>query len=157
MSRDFVQENEASRLELRELIEGLREPDLERDAGAGWTVSTLLCHLAFWDLRILYLVKEWQRSGMEPTVRPGPQAVDSINEAVKTISRAVPGRLAAQMALESAAAVDSELELLSGEWIDRISSAGLERALRRSLHRREHLRKIKEAARAFPGPDRRSD
>jgi len=87
---------------------------------------------------------EWQRGKFE-TARLSPQSVDSINEAVKAISRAVPGPAAAKLALDSAAALDSKLAQIGDELVGQILSAGYERGLRRSLHRREHLQKIREA------------
>jgi len=59
----------------------------------------------------------------------------------------VPGAAAAKLALDTALAVDSRLASISDELIDQLISAGFERYLKRSLHRREHLQKIKEALR----------
>jgi hypothetical protein len=143
-NRGFVEENETARQELGELTARLDEPSFRRAVGSDWTVSTLLCHLAFWDQRALFLLREWQ-SGHFETFRLSSQSVDSINEAVKAISQAVPGPAAAKLALDSAAAVDSLLTGIGDELVGEIVSAGFERYLRRSLHRREHLQKIKEA------------
>ena len=147
MMHDFVRENEVSLRELQAVIEGLNENDFGREVGAGWTVATLLCHLAFWDQRTLYLLKEWQRSQFE-AFRLSPQAIHSINEATKTLVQAIPSRAAAQLALASAEAVDSEVAKLRGDLIQQIVTAGFERALRRSLHRRGHLSRIQEALEA---------
>jgi hypothetical protein len=147
--RDFVEENETARLELRELIGRLDERSFKCAVESGWTVSTLLCHLAFWDQRVLFLLREWQ-NGRPETSRLSVQSIDSINEAVKAISQAVPGPAAAKLALDSAAAVDSLVAEISDKWVDQIASAGFERFLRRSLHRREHLQKIEEALQRQP-------
>jgi hypothetical protein len=64
---------------------------------------------------------------------------------VRTVSQAVPGTEAARLALDSAAAVDSMVEGISDELCSQIVRTGFERSLRRSLHRREHLQKIKTA------------
>jgi len=140
----YSRENEMARLELGQFLASLRDSDFDREVGGGCKVATVLCHLAFWDQRVLYLLREWQRSPFEAFRLPA-QAVNSINEAVRIISRAVPGRLAAQIALESASAVDAEVDRLSEALINQIRGAGFERTLRRSLHRHEHLRKVKEA------------
>ena len=140
----FVEENEGARQELREVIARLDERSFKCVVGSGWTVSTLLCHLAFWDQRVLFLLRKWQ-SGPFETSQLSSQSVDSINEAVKAISQAVPGPAAAKLALDSAAAVDSLLTGISDELAGQIVSSGFERFLRRALHRREHLQKIKEA------------
>ena len=81
------------------------------------------------------------------SIRLSPKSIDSINEAVRAVSQAVPGSEAARLALDSAAAVDSLVEGISDELCSQIAGAGRERYLRRSLHRREHLRKLQEALR----------
>ena len=141
MAHDFVQENAASRRELQALTATLSDADFARELGNGWTVSTILCHLAFWDRLVLCRVREWQRTGFE-AVRLTAQAVDSINAAAREISRAIPGREAARLALESAEEMDAEVERLSAELIEQIDAGGFERVLRRSIHRREHLSRI---------------
>jgi len=147
--RDYVRENEASRRELAELIARLEEPEFQCVVGSGWTVASLLCHLAFWDQRALFLLREWQRGQFEPS-QLGSQTVDSINEAAKAIGDAVPGPAAAKLAMESAAASDSVVAGITDEFAQRIVWAGYERYLRRYLHRREHLEKIKEALNKRP-------
>ena len=113
-----------------------------------WTVSTALCHLTFWDQRALFLLREWQSSGRIETPLPGQQSVESINHALNTIARAVPGSAAAELALNSALAVDSYVAALADETIDQLLSNGCERYLKRYLHRREHLRSLRRALHA---------
>jgi hypothetical protein len=142
--RALVEENHAARQELADLIARLDERSFQCAVGSGWTVSTWLCHLAFWDRLALTLLTEWEGGRFE-TARLSPQAIDSINEAVRAVSQAVPGPAAAKLALDSAAAVDSRVEEIGDELCERIVAAGFERSLTRSLHRREHLRRIGEA------------
>jgi uncharacterized damage-inducible protein DinB len=144
MAHDFAQENEASRGELRALAASLRDEDLARDLGNGWTVSTVLCHLAFWDRVVLCRIANWQRSGFE-RVHLAQQTVNAINEAALELSRSVPGREALRMALERAEEIDALVERLSAGLVDQIDASGSVRTLRRYLHRREHLRRITEA------------
>jgi hypothetical protein len=139
--REFAEENDASRLELEQLIGRLDQDLFNLKVGSEWTLSTVLCHLAFWDQRVLFALKKWQTTGLELT-RLNPLSVDSINQAVTTIAQAVPGPAAARLALESAVAVDAQVAETSDELARQILSEGFERFLRRSLHRREHLQKI---------------
>lgn len=145
INRSFIQENEAARVELSELIARLDERSFNSAVGSGWTMSTSLCHLAFWDQRVLFLLREWESSGQIETSRLSSQSVDSINQAVNAVSLAVPGSAAAELALDSALTVDSYLTGISDEVAGQLVSAGLERCLRRSLHRREHLQRMREA------------
>jgi hypothetical protein len=144
MAGDIVQDNQRSRDELRMLTASLADADLARGLGNGWTVSTIFCHLAFWDRVVLRCIAGWQRNGFAP-VRLNPSTVDSINDAAREISQAVPGREAARMALESAEAIDALVERLSPALVDQIDAAGFARTLRRSVHRRQHLRRINDA------------
>lgn len=143
--RSFIHENDTARRELSELIAGLDDRSLARPIGSGWTVSTALCHLVFWDQRALFLVREWQATGQIETPQPPHQSVESINHAVNTLGRAVPGKAAAELALSSAEAVDACVAGLSDEVVDRLISGGFDRYLKRHLHRREHLRRIRKA------------
>ena len=145
VDRSFVDENDAARVELGEVIAGLDERSFKCPVGSDWTISTCLCHLAFWDHRVLFLLNEWKRTAQIEASRLSSQSVNSINQAVNAISQAVPGAAAAKLALDTALAVDSLLASISDELIDQLISAGFERYLKRSLHRREHLQKIKEA------------
>ena len=150
VDRGFVAENEATRVKLSEFIARLDDSSFKCPVGSGWTISTSLCHLAFWDQRVLFFLTEWQRSGQLETLRLSSQTVDSINQAVNTISQAVPGAVAAKLALDSASAVDAQLATISDELIGQLVSTGFERYLKRSLHRREHLQKMTEALRVQP-------
>lgn len=152
MTRDFIRQNEASCAQLGQLVARLSERAFEHPVGSGWTMATLLCHLAFWDQRALFLLREWQAGRFEAS-RLSVQAVNSINEAAKAVSRVVPGPAAGQLALESAAAVDAELEKVSDELAEQMASSGFERLLNRSLHRLEHLRKIEKALESLTGTD----
>jgi hypothetical protein len=91
------------------------------------------------------LLSEWERTGQLETSRLSSQSINSINQAVNAVSQAVPGAAAGKLALDSALAVDSRLASISDELISQLVSAGFERYLKRSLHRREHLQKIKAA------------
>jgi len=144
MLRDYVQENDASRRELQAFAASLSDDDLSRNIGNGWTVSSTLCHLAFWDRLTLRRLREWQSTGFSSDHLTA-LGVTTINDAARQISEAVPGREAARLAQENAAAIDTEVARLSDEWIGRIDANGFERVLKRSLHRREHLRRLREA------------
>jgi hypothetical protein len=53
----LVDENDAARLELSEFIARLDERSFRFPVGSDWTISPCLCHLAFWDHRVLFVVK----------------------------------------------------------------------------------------------------
>ncbi|MFN7994355.1 MAG: DinB family protein [Bryobacteraceae bacterium] len=142
--RTFIRENEAARLELKEVVAGLDETALAHEVGPGWTIATTLCHLAFWDQRALFYLRDWERSGRVEMQQFNSQSVEAINQGVNAIARTVTGRDAVKLAIESASAVDAYLEAISEGFADQIRSAGMERYLKRSLHRREHVEKIRQ-------------
>ena len=127
------------------LIGQLDELVLAREVGPGWTVATALCHLAFWDQRALFYLHDWERSGRVEMQPFNSQSVEGINQAVNAIAHKVPRRAAVKLVLESAAAVDSHLERISDQLVEQIRTAGMERYLKRSLHRREHAERIRAA------------
>jgi hypothetical protein len=57
VDRGFVAENEATRVELSEFIARLDDSSFKCPVGSGWTISTSLCHLAFWDQRVLFYLR----------------------------------------------------------------------------------------------------
>lgn len=140
-----VRENANTRQALVELVSTLSEDTYGCAIGGHWTVATTLCHLSFWDQRALYLMKGWANGGTIEIPRLDAASVDSINQAVNLIAREVPGVAAGRLAVESSAAVDAFVAQISDDLAERIKAAGFERYLQRSLHRREHLNKIREA------------
>ena len=56
----LIMDNGTEREHLRTLANRLSEADLNHPLEAGWTVSAVLAHLAFWDHRSLTLLEKWQ-------------------------------------------------------------------------------------------------
>jgi hypothetical protein len=146
-SEDINRENDASRQELAGFIASLDDASLAADTGNGWTAATVLCHLAFWDERAIYLLRLWKDGRFEP-FQLTPQAIDSLNVAARVISRAVPVRDAAALALASAAAADGEVAGLAAQAVENLQQSGFDWSLTRSVHRRAHLRTLKEKLQA---------
>ena len=140
-NRSYAKENAIERERLKALIAKLSDEDLSRQLGDGWTAATLLAHLAFWDQRQRLLLEKWKQTG----VGQSPVDVDIINEAVRELCSAIQPRVAAQLAIDAAEALDHELEQLEPEFIKEIETLENERVFRRSLHRREHLDPIEQA------------
>jgi hypothetical protein len=108
---------------------------------AGWTVSAVLTHLAFWDNRALLLIEKWQKDG----IGPSPMDTDLVNEATRIFLLAIPPRKAAEIALMSATAIDRAIEQLSPEMSTAIETIGKTVHLNRAEHRRLHLGEIEKA------------
>ncbi len=140
MSTGYVKANSRSRQRLTTLASSLSDDELASPLGDGWTVAALLAHLAFWDGRVLMLIRRWKAEG----VGRSPIDVDGVNDAAKPLCLAIPGREAARLAVDTAEAVDAELAQLPDALVPDILAlvaAGKFR-LNRALHRDEHMDQI---------------
>jgi hypothetical protein len=145
-NRSFVAENEAERKRLQALVARLTDQDLARPMSGGWTVAGVLGHVAFWDQRVVALVDEWRRAGLDsPPPLEEAAHVDWINDASKPFLLAVSPRRAAELALAIAEAADKAVAALPDAYVERNAAAGGPLNLLRAEHRREHLDEIEGA------------
>ena len=138
MTFTFADENTASRRRLESLVRRLSDEDLARSTSGGWTVSALLAHLAFWDQRVLALLRRWKAKGVDES----PIDPDAINDALKPLCLALTPRMAAELCLTSAEAVDAELEAITAELVEQIQASPTHFRFNRALHRNDHLSEI---------------
>lgn len=137
-----IEANVKGRERLQELVNKLNDEELAQPVGDGWTIAAILAHLAFWDYRALVLIERWKKTG----VGPSPIDTDGVNDAMKALCLAIPGREAANLAVKAAEAVDAEIENLPEELragIDVLVQEGKFR-INRSIHRNAHLYQIEE-------------
>ena len=143
---EVLAENAAQLRRLQSLADGLSDADLQRDAGAGWTVAVAFAHLAFWDRLYLGVLSDWTSLG---TPQDDPTSNDAVvNDALLGEWLALPPRSATARAVAAAQSVDAAVERLDDSAVDAILSHGQEHLLKRGRHRREHLDQIQ---RALPG------
>jgi hypothetical protein len=135
----YVEANTTSRRRLEAFVNGLSDDDLRRETPYGGTVAALLAHLAFWEERVLVLIRRWQAEG----IGEAPVDADMINDALQPILLALEPRAAARLCLESAAATDALLETLTPEFVRQIEAAPVFIRLNRSLHRNAHLEDLR--------------
>lgn len=146
VDRSYVAQNNAQRKRLQALVDRLSDEELGRPLNAGWTVSGVLAHLAFWDQRVLILIEHWEREGRGSVLRRiDPNDVDWINDTAKALCLALPPRTAAQLAVATAEAVDRKVEALAADRVAANAAGGNPINLVRAEHRREHLDEIERA------------
>jgi Mycothiol maleylpyruvate isomerase N-terminal domain len=138
--RSYVAKNDNERARLRSLVARASDADLAKPMPAGWTVASVLGHLAFWDQRILVLADAWER-GIAPPVY-NQEDVDWINDAGKPFLLALPPRKAAELAVAIADQVDRRVASFSATFIAQNIAAGSPLNLTRAEHRKEHLDEI---------------
>jgi len=138
MPFDFVQPNDASRQRLETFINSLTDDDFTRTNAHGWTVAALLGHLAFWDQRLLVLLRRWQEHGVDES----PVDPDMINDSLRPLCLALEPRAAADLCLASVKDVDAALAAVSPELFEAIQTSPNHFRFNRSLHRDDHLGEI---------------
>ncbi len=142
MEFPFAQENAASRQRLEIITRRLADDDLARTTPYGWTIAALLAHLAFWDQRVLALLRRWKALGVDPS----PIDSTAVNDALKPLCLALDPRSTVALCLSSARAVDAELETITSELFEKIQeeikASSTQFRFSRALHRNDHLNDI---------------
>src|SRR5262245_18577343 len=145
--RSHVAQNEAENKRLRALVARLTDQELARPMSAGWTVASVLGHVAFWDQRIVALIEEWRKAGVSSPPKPLEGNIDWINDATKPPMLALAPRRAAELTVAIADSADRAVAGLTDEEIARNAAAGSPLNLLRAEHRREHIDEIEAALR----------
>ena len=138
MAFPFVEENNLSRARLQAVTARLSDPELALTTSYGWTVAGLLAHLAWWDQRVLVLLQRWKEKGVDES----PVDSQAVNEALKPLCHAIEPRRAIALCLDSAEAVDAELETITPDLVERIEATATPFRPNRALHRNGHLHDI---------------
>jgi hypothetical protein len=147
VDRSHQAKNDSERARMEALIGRLTDADLKRAMPDGWTVASVLAHLAFWDQRAYLLLDRWQRDGVTPPADDETN-IDWINDAAKPMFLALPPRRAAELAVAIAEAADRKVASLSDELVSRNAALGTPVTLARATHRRGHLDDIERALKA---------
>jgi hypothetical protein len=141
--RSYVDANRASFERMATFVRAATDDDLRTEMPAGWTVSAVLGHLAFWDQRV-HVVLDMVEDGVKPP--PYDEgSVDWINDTAKRFLLAMDPRSVAELAVEIAAATDARVAGLTDEQLE--EATGLWFTERRYQDRNEHLDEIEQALR----------
>jgi hypothetical protein len=142
MTFPYSKENTESYQRLKSLIHGLTDTDLALSTDYGWTIAALLAHLAFWDQRMVVILKRWKENGLDES----PIDSMAVNDSLKMICHALEPRTAAELSLVAAERIDAELDTLTPEFVkqieEHIEANSIQFRMNRSLHRNGHLNDI---------------
>ena len=142
MTFPYSEQNAQSRRRFARLVRGLSDEDLARSTDYGWTVAALLAHLAFWDQRMIVILRRWLGEGFDPS----PIDSAAVNDSLRVICHALEPRTAVELCLSYAEAVDTEFDALGADLTRQLEehAAATETQFRmnRSLHRDSHLNDI---------------
>ena len=139
MTFPYSEQNAESRRRLVELTHRLTDQDLARSTDYGWTVAALLAHLAFWDQRVIVILRRWLDEGFDPS----PIDAGAVNDSLKVICHALDPHTAVDLCLAYAEAADANLEALTAEQAKQLeehaAATDTQFRMNRSLHRNGHL------------------
>lgn len=130
----FVERNRASTARIRSLAARLSDDELRHPVGEYWTVAITLAHLAFWDRRAQHALDATEREGR--LVAPEIDIV--VNDYSLPLWAAIPPREAARIAIETAEALDAQLESYPLALLELVHDF-YPRWVMRFAHRNEHL------------------
>jgi len=145
VDRSYIAENEAQLQRLRDLVDGLSDHQLAHPMDGGWTVGSVLAHVAFWDYRIVTMLDRWGADGRGTPPTYDEEAVDWINDANKPIFLAIPPRVAARIALDAGEAADRAVADMSNDLLAKNEELGSLINPFRAEHRQEHVDEIERA------------
>jgi hypothetical protein len=130
--------------QLRAVVGRLRDSELALPVGSGgWTVSSALAHVAFWDNVVVERWKEFDQRGAFTDM--GDPVLDIVNAAALEQWRALPLWLAADQALASAEAVTARIAGLSAAAMEAAVTTRRLFMLDRTIHWAPHLAEIDRA------------
>ena len=139
--QQIIMKNENATKRLEVLVNKLTDRELSHPMAAGWTISSVLAHLAFWDIRAATLINKWKQSEVEFSSLD----TDVINEVTRVIFNGLPPRVAANITVENARILDQLIGELEPEFIEKIKTDGRNVRLERFTHREEHMDEIEKA------------
>ena len=143
--RSFEERNAQATDELRRLVGTLSMEDFATGVGGTWTVATSLAHLAFWDRWQVVRWREALATGLAVPADVSDTIPDLANAALEPTWRALPGEIAAALALQAAAEIDALVAALPDASVAAAPVAGRVRLVDRSMHRLEHVTQVRRA------------
>jgi len=138
--RSFEGLNDDTRRRLAGLVASLDGAALATDTGEGWSVATVLAHLAYWDRHVMAC---WRGVGDRLTPEEWPDTMaETVNDAIEPFLAAIPGPVSAALVLEAAAEIDALVAGLSDMAVDTVRAEGQGWMLDAWDHRVEHITQI---------------
>jgi hypothetical protein len=134
LDRSFIERNRASTERIRSMARRLSDEEMKHPVGEHWTVGVVFAHLAFWDRRVMYVLDMTERDGKLFI----PEIDIFVNDLSLPLWAAIPPRLAARIAIDTAEVLDKRLETFPPALLEEIYTYN-KRWVERALHRGEHL------------------
>jgi hypothetical protein len=130
-------------LERLRRLTSLSDAELAKDAGDGWTVSTVLGHMAFFDRMLPQRWDIYEKDGAFAEMIP--KHFDLINDAGAADWSAIPPRATVAKCIEAAEKAILRIEALPKRVVAVALETKREALLDRTLHWNPHLHQIESA------------
>ena len=141
---DFKDDNRIQSDRLKSVLDKLNPAQWSQDIGGGWSIGTMLCHLAFWDQITSVRLRLWKEKGRLAVI-PDEDNINSINDSMRFVCAAIDYERGKTLIKKSADEIDSLVRSLTPAQLTELESSGRERWVKRSLHRQHHLERIERA------------
>ena len=141
---DFKDDNRIQSDRLKSVLDKLNPAQWSQDIGGGWSIGTMLCHLAFWDQITSVRLRLWKEKGRLAVI-PDEDNINSINDSMRFVCAAIDYERGKTLIKKSADEIDSLVRSLTPAQLTELKSSGRERWVKRSLHRQHHLERIERA------------
>jgi hypothetical protein len=138
---DYREENREQNTLMKALLDRISEEEWNRSLNGGWTVGTMLCHLAFWDQMTLERLKAYRKTGSFAPV-PDAENIDAVNSSVRLLAASIPLAEGVNLVRSITDAIDEYVAGLTTDEIEALKASGRDRWFRRGLHRQHHLQKL---------------
>ena len=143
--RPYIQDNDRERKRLREFIDSVDDEALTVPVNEYWTVSGVLGHMAYWDIRVLVLAEKIDRGERWVAGDAEPDG-DWLNDSTRPLIHEIAPRAAAELALRIAEETDARVAELP---LDRMDPLDPDSPISpaRGGHRGEHLDELERTLR----------
>lgn len=145
---DFQTDNRGQTERLRDLLGRLDGSLWRKEIGGGWTIGTMIVHLAFWEKMTQTRLEKWLSSGVLTAV-PDADNVFAINDSVREISAGIDFQAGSKLAIEAFEGMDQLVSKLEASRLAELEKTGRDRWFKRFLHRDMHLTRIEEVSLAY--------
>jgi hypothetical protein len=137
-----LQNNATSLARLQAIVGSLDERTMRLSVEDGWSISAVLAHLAFWEHSFLTRCDAFRDHGNFVTIDEDTEHL--INVTSLPLWRSIPGRIAANMALEAATAATIATAAMTADLESHLTNQQCQALVDHSHHRNAHLDAITE-------------
>jgi hypothetical protein len=146
----ILQNNEKSLARMQAIVGSLDDRTMRLSVEEGWSISAVLAHLAFWEHSFLTRCDAFHDQGEFVTIDEDTERL--INKTSLPLWRSIPGRIAANMALEAATATTIATAAITTDLEHHLTDRQCQTLLDHSQRRNAHLDAIEGVLERYEVP-----